>query len=135
MRALAAGPVELPIMSHPSRADVGTGRHTGVSPDLHFGLLHRLAGADMVVYVNAGGRFDWSVETCQALNARLRAPLDPIRPAFPVPAGGVDRDRAPRWFDLYGPDTLLLIGGSLLRQPDLETAARELVEVARAANT
>ena len=134
MRALAAGPVELPIMSHPSRADVGTGRDTGVAPDLHFGLLHRLAGADMVVYVNAGGRFDWPVETCLALNDRLRTPLGRLRPAFPIPAGGVDRDRAPRWFELYGPDVLLLIGGSLLRQPDLESAARELVEAARAAD-
>jgi ribulose-bisphosphate carboxylase large chain len=135
MRALAAGPVDLPIMSHPSRADVGTARDTGMAPDLHFGLLHRLAGADMVVYVNAGGRFDWSVETCRVLNDRLRSPLGDLAPAFPVPAGGVDRERAPRWFEIYGPDVLLLIGGSLLRQPDLEAAARALVDAAWEART
>jgi ribulose-bisphosphate carboxylase large chain len=126
-----SGPA-LPILSHPSRADVGPERSTGVAPDLHFGLFHRIAGADAVIYVNAGGRFAWSVETCQAVNRRLREPLGPVRPALPVPAGGVDRTRAPHWFDLYGPDVLLLIGGSLLREADLESAARELVRQARA---
>lgn len=133
LRLLAEAGPGLPIMSHPSRADVGPERRTGVSPELHFGLLHRLAGADCVVYVNAGGRFAWSVDTCRAVNARLRAPLGPIAPALPVPAGGVDRARASHWFTTYGPDTMLLIGGSLMLEADLEAAARELVDRAAAA--
>lgn len=133
LRMLAEQGAGLPIMSHPSRADVGPERHTGVSPEVHFGLLHRLAGADCVVYVNAGGRFAWSVETCRAVNRRLRAPLAGMAPALPVPAGGVDRERAPLWFERYGPDTMLLIGGSLMQEPDLEGAARQLVEQAHAA--
>lgn len=133
LRMLAEEGPGLPIMSHPSRADVGPERSTGVSPEVHFGLLHRLAGADCVVYVNAGGRFAWPVATCQGVNRRLREPLGGIAPALPVPAGGVDRERAPHWFATYGPDTMLLIGGSLMEQPDLEAAARVLVEQARAA--
>lgn len=133
LRMLAEQGAGLPIMSHPSRADVGPERSTGVSPEVHFGLLHRLAGADCVVYVNAGGRFAWSVDTCKEVNRRLRGPMGGIRASLPVPAGGVDRDRAPHWFATYGPDTMLLIGGSLMQQPDLEAAARELVEQARAA--
>lgn len=132
VRALVEGGCGLPVMSHPSRADVGPERDTGVAPEIHFGILHRLIGADAVVYVNAGGRFAWSVETCQAVNARLRAPLGSLRPAFPVPAGGVDADEAPRWFRAYGSDTMLLIGGSLLKERDMEGAARRLVERARA---
>lgn len=134
VRALVEAPCGLPVMSHPSRADVGPERTSGVAPELHFGLLHRLIGADAVVYVNAGGRFAWSVETCQAVNDRLRAPLGRLRRAFPVPAGGVDADEAPRWFRSYGPDTMLLIGGSLLRERDVEAAARRLVERAREAD-
>ena len=38
---------------------------------------------------------------------------------------------APEWFRRYGADTLVLIGGSLLAQPDPEAAAAELVEQAR----
>jgi ribulose-bisphosphate carboxylase large chain len=133
LRLLAEAPDGLPIMSHPSRADVGPERATGVAPDLHFGLLHRLVGADAVVYVNAGGRFAWSLETCQAVNRRLRAPLGGLRAAFPVPAGGVDAIEAPRWFRAYGPDTMLLVGGSLLEESDVEEATRELVARAREA--
>ncbi|MBT8335955.1 MAG: ribulose 1,5-bisphosphate carboxylase [Gemmatimonadetes bacterium] len=131
MRMLAAGPTALPIMAHPSRGDVGPDRDSGISPELWYGLLYRLVGADSVVYVNAGGRFAWSLDTCNALNRRLREPLGSLRPALPVPAGGVQADDAPEWFRRYGSDTLVLIGGSLLAQPDPEAAARALVDQAR----
>lgn len=131
MAMLARRGPGLPIMSHPSGADVGPDRTTGVAPHIHFGLLHRLAGADTVVYVNAGGRFAWSLETCQEVNRRLRATLGSLRPSLPCPAGGVNRTDAPMWFETYGADTLLLIGGSLLKEADVEGAARVLVEQAR----
>jgi hypothetical protein len=50
-----------------------------------------------------------------------------------VPAGGVDAQEAGRWFEAYGPDTLLLVGGSLLKEADVEGAARRLVQRAREA--
>ncbi len=83
-----------------------------------------------MVYVNAGGRFSWPEETCHAVNRRLREPLEPHRRALPAPAGGVNAAEAGHWFDRYGPDTMLLIGGSLLARRDPESAARRLVEVA-----
>ncbi|MGO8778380.1 MAG: ribulose 1,5-bisphosphate carboxylase, partial [Rhodomicrobium sp.] len=33
---------------------------------------------------------------------------------MPCPAGGMTLDRVPELLDFYGPDTMLLIGGSLL---------------------
>ena len=131
LRLLARGAAGLPIMAHPSRADTGPERDTGIAPEILFGVLYRLMGADAVVYVNAGGRFAWSVETCQAVNARLRGPLGPHLDAFPVPAGGVNAEEAGRWFEAYGPDTMLLVGGSLLKEADLEGATRRLVQRAR----
>ena len=133
MRVIAASQPALPIMAHPSRGDVGPDRDTGIAPDLWYGTLSRLAGADIVVYVNAGGRFAWSLPTCLELNARLRGPMGALRASLPSPAGGVDASDAPAWFERYGPDTLLLIGGSLLAQRDVEAAARRLVEQAHAA--
>jgi ribulose-bisphosphate carboxylase large chain len=132
MRAVAESEPLLPIMAHPSRGDVGPDRDSGISPEVWYGLFYRLAGADVVVYVNAGGRFAWSLETCQALNGRLRSPLGRLRSSLPAPAGGVDAADAPRWFERYGPDTLLLVGGSLLAHDDVEAAARRLVEQATA---
>ena len=56
--------------------------------------------------------------------------LGPMRPALPTPAGGMKIDAVAGTAARYGPDTLLLIGGSLLMQKDLEGAAHRLVEAA-----
>jgi ribulose-bisphosphate carboxylase large chain len=97
-----------------------------------YGLLYRVIGSDGVVYTNVGGRFSYfTLELCQAINRRLRAPLGPTRPAFPVPGGGVDAARIAHWIDVYGNDTMFLIGSSLLRAPDLEAATRAVVDQVR----
>ena len=123
----------LPLMAHPSHAGVGPEREDGVAPEVLLGTFYRLAGADAVIYVNARGRFHWPLETCEAINHRLREPLGPCRPALPTPAGGVEAEDAAEWFGRYGADTMLLIGGSLLGRRDVEGAAREVVAAARAA--
>ena len=130
LRRVAAAPRALAVMAHPSHAQTAPGRTEGIAPAVLLGTLYRVAGADIVVYVNAGGRFSWPEETCHAVNRRLREPLEPLRRAFPAPAGGVNAADAGHWFARYGPDTMLLIGGSLLVRRDLEGAARRLVEAA-----
>ena len=130
MRAIAAGPRDLAIMAHPSHAQSAPGRTVGIAPDVLFGTLYRAAGADMVIYPDAGGRYNWPPQACQAIAKRLRAPLGPIRPALPTPAGGMKIDAAARNFARCGQDAMLLIGGSLLMQKDIEGAARRLVEAA-----
>ena len=133
MRSIASGPRPLAIMAHPTHSQAAPGRGEGIAPDVLYGTLYRVAGADIVVYVNAGGRFAWPVEECEAINARLLAPLGGHRAAAPAPAGGVDDADAGAWLERYGPDTMLLIGGSLLAQDDLFGATRRLVEAALAA--
>ena len=133
MRSIASGPRPLAIMAHPTHSQTGPCRTEGIAPEVLYGTLYRAAGADIVIYVNAGGRFAWPVEQCEAINARLRAPLGRIRTAAPAPAGGVKDADAGSWFERYGPDTMLLIGGSLLAQQDLLGATRRLVEAAVAA--
>ena len=130
LRWVAAGPFELAVMAHPSHAQTAPGRAEGMAPEVLLGTLYRVAGADIVVYVNAGGRFSWPEETCHAINDRLRQPLGSLPRALPSPAGGVKAADAGHWFTRYGPDTMLLIGGSLLVRRDLEGAARRLVEAA-----
>jgi 3-keto-L-gulonate-6-phosphate decarboxylase len=48
-----------------------------------------------------------------------------------VPGGGVDAKRIAHWIDVYGNDTMFLIGSSLLRAPDLEAATRAVVDQVR----
>lgn len=130
MRAIAAGPHRLAVMAHPSHGQSAPGRRDGIAPDVVFGLLYRIAGADMVVYPDAGGRYAWPKEACRAIADRLRTPLGSMRRGLPTPAGGMKVDAAGLSFARHGRDAMLLIGGSLLMQTDLEGAARRLVEAA-----
>lgn len=121
------------LMAHPSHADTAPAARRGIAPPLLMGTLWRLLGADCVIYVNARGRFAWPLDTCLEINERARRPLGPHRPAFPVPAGGIQAGDVDYWFETYGPETLLLIGGSILEAPDVAGAARSVVEAARRA--
>jgi ribulose-bisphosphate carboxylase large chain len=113
MQRLVAENPDLAFMAHPTMA--GAAR---VAPPLLIGKLFRLLGADAVVYPNHGGRFGYSPATCRTL---ARAALDPwhgLRPAVPVPAGGMTTERVAEMLDFYGPDIMLLIGGGLLAARD-----------------
>ncbi|MGH7662332.1 MAG: RuBisCO large subunit C-terminal-like domain-containing protein [Vulcanimicrobiaceae bacterium] len=103
---------DLAILAHPSFGGLR------VSPVLLFGKLFRLFGADAVIYPNYGGRFAYSADVCRALAGALRAPWDSLRPALPVPAGGMPVERTGEMVAFYGEDTMLLIGGSLLSAGD-----------------
>lgn len=116
------------VLAHPSFAGGFLGPEHGVAPDVLLGTLFRLAGADGVVYPNAGGRFPFDVETCRAVNRRLREPLGGVRRAFPVPGGGINVERIPRWAEAYGHQTVFLIGGGLYRQPDRVGGTRRLID-------
>jgi ribulose-bisphosphate carboxylase large chain len=118
----------LALFAHPTWSGTLFARHHGIAPEVVYGDLLRLLGADGVIYVNAGGRFPVDVETCEAINARLRRPLAGVRPAFPVAGGGVKVESLPRFAARYGPDTVFLVGGSLYLQHDLEEASRQLVQ-------
>jgi ribulose-bisphosphate carboxylase large chain len=116
------------FVTHPSLA--GASR---IAPPLLFGKLFRLFGADGVVFPNHGGRFGYSPATCRALAQAARDESGGLRPAIPVPAGGMTRERVPEMLDFYGADVMLLIGGGLLTARDrLAAATAEFVaEVAR----
>ncbi|HYE58511.1 MAG TPA: ribulose 1,5-bisphosphate carboxylase, partial [Rhodothermales bacterium] len=61
-------------------------------------------------------------------------PWHALRPAMPVPAGGMTRERAAELVAFYGREAMLLVGGSLLEAGDgLADATRALVEAVAAA--
>jgi ribulose-bisphosphate carboxylase large chain len=96
-------------LAHPS-----FGGAARIAPSLLFGRIFRLLGADAPIFVNYGGRFAYPQEECGKLAAAARAPWEHVRPALPVPAGGMRLDRVDELLNFYGPDTMLLIGGNLL---------------------
>ncbi|MDD3651082.1 RuBisCO large subunit C-terminal-like domain-containing protein [Immundisolibacter sp.] len=124
----------LATLAHPALTGSLFGRTAGMAPELVLGDLFRLAGADAVIYPNAGGRFDFSAATCARINRHLRRPLGALRASLPAPAGGMNVASAGHWARRYGPDTLLLIGGSLYAQGDLVAAAAALRRAVEAAS-
>jgi ribulose-bisphosphate carboxylase large chain len=117
---------DLVILGHPTFSGAFFDEDHGIVREVLFGQIYRLLGCDGVIYVNVGGRFSWTLEQCQAVNRALRAPLDGVRAAFPVPAGGVQANEVDRHLERYGADTMILIGGSLYQHGDLERATARL---------
>jgi ribulose-bisphosphate carboxylase large chain len=116
--------LHLPVLGHPAFS--GAAR---ISPILLFGKLFRLFGCDAVIYPNYGGRFTYSQQLCADLAATARAPWGQIKPAMPVPAGGMTVERVPEMVNFYGPETMLLIGGGLLSAGDqLLARSRQFVQ-------
>ena len=108
--------LNLPVMTHPSFL----GPHvlsadTGFSHAMMFGTLQRLAGADISVFPNVGGRFGFSADECREIAGACRDPQGIGRPILPSPGGGMTPERAGDMLAMHGPDAVFLLGGSLLR--------------------
>ena len=115
----------LPIISHPSflgsHLSAGDG---GIDHGVLFGTLMRLAGADVVVFPNHGGRFSFLPDACRSIVDRLRAPLGALAQSIPAPAGGMKVERVREMVEFYGSDVALLIGGELHRGDRRDMARR-----------
>jgi ribulose-bisphosphate carboxylase large chain len=124
-QALRRAYPDLAFLAHP--ALTGAVR---ISPLVH-AKLFRLLGADAFIFPSYGGRFGYSETTCIEMAGALRDPWNGLAPCLPVPAGGMTLQRVPEILDFYGPDTMLLIGSSLLAAPP-GTLTRETAAFARA---
>jgi ribulose-bisphosphate carboxylase large chain len=114
--------LKVPVLGHPA-----FGGALRIAPPLLLGKLFRAFGADATIFPNHGGRFAYSPETCKGIANCARTAMS-IRPALPVPAGGMTVARVPEMLAFYGRDTMFLIGGALLAAGErLFEASREFV--------
>jgi ribulose-bisphosphate carboxylase large chain len=103
------------VMAHPSMTGGYTeSRNHGITRQALLGKLFRLAGADISIFPNFGGRFSFTRAQCMAIRERLLEPLGSIAPAFPCPAGGMQYGDLPGMSKDYGENAVFLIGASLL---------------------
>jgi ribulose-bisphosphate carboxylase large chain len=122
MRALAEDKeVNLPIISHPALlGTMVTSPENGFSHAVIFGQLQRLAGADVSIYPNYGGRFGFTRAECASISKSCRVSMGQYRPIFPAPGGGMTLEKIPDMLELYGDDVMFLMGGGLYgHSPDL----------------
>ena len=117
--------IALPIQGHPAMlGSLLTSKFEGISHGIVLGTLMRLAGADISIFPNIGGRFSFSQEQCLDITDRSREKLGNLKPLLVAPAGGMSLERIPEMVEMYGKDTALLIGGALSRGSLADNAAR-----------
>ncbi len=116
----------LVILGHPSwtGGNFASPDH-GLDPAVLLGTLFRLVGADASIFPNSGGRFPFTQQECSDIADALRNPKGAWKPSFPSPAGGMQLSNVTGLVEQFGPDTLLLLGGSLMEQPQGITAATQ----------
>lgn len=108
--------IALPVMSHPSfYGSMVTSPHNGISHYALYGQLQRLAGADLSVYPNFGGRFSFSPAECRAIVDGTAAEMGHLKPIFPAPGGGMTMEKVPAMNAFYGAEVVYLVGGGLHR--------------------
>ena len=126
MAEVVARHASVPVIAHPS-----FGGATRILPELLYGKLLPLYGADATIFANYGGRFAYSRETCRALADALVKPVEPgVLPTLPMPAGGIKYQDVAEVLAFYGSDVILLIGGGLYEAGDdlaLYARAQEFV--------
>lgn len=115
--------VALPIISHPSMLGSFVSNPTqGIAHGVLLGTIMRLAGADISIFPNFGGRFAFTSAECSEITRAARADRRGIAPIWISPAGGMTLDRIPEMRAFYGEDLALLIGGALHRGDLYENA-------------
>jgi ribulose-bisphosphate carboxylase large chain len=121
------------LMAHPALTGSYTNSDTqGIDHGVLLGTLFRLAGADISIFPNVGGRFAYRREHCASIRDRLRAPLGRLRAAWPCPAGGMSLDNLDAMAGDYGADSVFLIGGALLGySDDLQSSTSAFVDEIR----
>jgi ribulose-bisphosphate carboxylase large chain len=116
----------VPVLGHPS-----FGGATRTAPDVLYGKLFPLYGADATIFANFGGRFAYSRETCGRIAGELTKPKTPgLVPTCPMPAGGIKYHQVADVLGFYGREVVLLIGGGLYEAGDdsaLRARAEEFV--------
>ena len=120
---IVAKHARVPVLGHPS-----FGGATRIAPELLYGKLFPLYGADATIFANFGGRFAYSRETCGKLARALTHPDIPwLIPTLPMPAGGIKYHQVADVLSFYGREVILLIGGGLYEAGD-DAALRARVE-------
>lgn len=122
--------LELPIMTHPSLlGSLYVNPDHGIAPNVVFGQLPRLAGADVSIYPTYHSDFAMSKDDCRNIASETARVWGHLRPIFPTAAGGISKDCFEEIVELYGNDVVIIVGGGLLQTgQDIASTCRTLMK-------
>jgi|GEM_PF-634465 len=99
------------LIGHPALGGAFYGNPaTGMSPQLVFGTLPRLAGADAVLFPSPYGSVALSLADAQAVHHALNTIDLPVAPAFSVPSAGIQASMIPQILEDFGPECIINAG-------------------------
>ena len=119
LRALAEDPaIRVPVLAHMDVAGaLYSSEWHGLSSHLVLGKLPRLAGADVVVIPAPYGKAPVLPEKFQRVAQNLTFPLYDLKPAFPMPSGGITPRMVPTVIKDVGTDIVIGSGGGIHAHP------------------
>lgn len=120
LQALRSDPdITVPLVAHPSLAGAfyGSAYH-GLDPQLIFGTLPRLAGADLVLFPSPYGSVALPQEDAMAVKQALLSDIPGLHSALPVPSAGIQADMVPRILADFGPDVVINAGTGIHDHPE-----------------
>ena len=120
MRSLSSDEsLNLPILSHPALlgASVGSERG-GVAPGVLYGLLPRLAGADLTIYPAFGAGYSISQQDCLSIAQRCRKSWGALHPTMPAVGGRIGPGRLSELRSVLGSDVAFIVGSRIQKDPE-----------------
>lgn len=118
LAALRSDPdINIPLVAHPSLAGAfyGSPAH-GISPQVLFGHLPRLAGADLVLFPSPYGSVALDHADALQVADALRATAAGLA-AFPVPSAGITAEMLPQIVADFGDDVVINAGTGIHDHP------------------
>lgn len=138
LTATAARQHELMWLAHPAMAGALTQPgETGIAPELIFGTLSRLAGADLVIYPGCGGRISTGgAKTAEHIHHALLIEQARHRASLPCSGGGKTLSDLASIQARHGRDCAIVVGGDLLRHgPAIPEQVRQAIKGLAELNT
>lgn len=146
--------INVPVLAHSDYTGAQyASEWSGLSTTLIGAKLPRLAGLDMVISLSPYGKFPMMMDTFVNSGLQMLAPMQHIKPTFPMPGGGTTQGHIEDIVKKFGNDVMIAAGGAIHGHPmgpaagarafrqgidavvagqSLEDAAKEHVELAKA---
>jgi 2,3-diketo-5-methylthiopentyl-1-phosphate enolase len=110
--------IGIPLMAHPALAGAfyGSPAH-GIDPQVIFGRLPRLAGADIVLFPSPYGSVALPQADALSVAQALREDCAGLKPSYPVPSAGIKAQMAPQILQDFGPQVIVNAGTGIHDYP------------------